>query len=53
MKNKIIRELFKRLANAPERAANEYLKELSGKDRTEAETLIRALNIDIKDGEEK
>lgn len=51
MKNKIIRELFKRLATAPERAANEYLNELSGDDRTEAETLIRALKIKIGDEE--
>ena len=48
MKNGIIRELMKRLANAPERVANAYLSELDGHDRAEAERLIKALNIPIK-----
>ena len=48
MKNSIIRELFKRLSNAPQTVANDYLKELSGKDRTEAERLIKALGIEIE-----
>jgi len=45
MKNSILRELFKRLASAPETVANDYLKELSGQDRTDAERLLKALNI--------
>ena len=45
MKNSIIREIFKRLAKAPEIVVNDYLKELSGKDKDEAERLIKALNI--------
>lgn len=48
MKNGIIRELFKRLANAPKRVANDYLKELEGQDKKDAERLIKALNIEIK-----
>ena len=47
MKNGIIRELMKRLANAPAHVAKEYLKELTGEDRTDAERLIKALGIDI------
>ena len=47
MKNGIIRELMKRLANAPAHVAAEYLKELTDEDRKEAERLIKALGIDI------
>ena len=53
MKNSILRELFKRLANAPERIASEFLKELQGKDKEDAERLIKALNIQLKGDEEK
>ena len=53
MKNSILRELFKRLATAPERIANDYLNELEGKDKEEAERLIKALKIKVKEGEEK
>ena len=49
MKNSILRELFKRLATAPEIVANDYLNELSGHDREEAERLIKALKIKIGD----
>lgn len=52
MKNGIVRELFKRLAHAPERVANDYLKELQGQDKKDAERLIKALNIDIKGDKE-
>ena len=48
MKNGIIRELMKRLANAPAHVAEQYLKELSEEDRKEAERLIKALGIDLK-----
>lgn len=53
MKNSILRELFKRLATAPEIVANDYLNELSGHDKEEAERLIKALKIKVKDGNEK
>lgn len=53
MKNSILRELFKRLANAPARIANDYLNELSGHDKEEAERLIKALEIKVKEGKEK
>lgn len=49
MKNGIIRELMKRLANAPAHVAEQYLKELSDEDRKEAERLIKALGIDLKE----
>lgn len=49
MKNGIIRELMKRLANAPKHVATEYLKELSAEDKADAERLIKALGIDLKD----
>lgn len=49
MKNSILRELFKRLATAPEIVANEYLNELSGHDKEEAERLIKALKIEIQE----
>lgn len=49
MKNSILRELFKRLAKAPEIVANDYLKELNEYDRAEAERLIKALKIKVKD----
>jgi hypothetical protein len=49
MKNGIIRELMKRLANAPAHVAEQYLKELSDEDRKEAERLVKALGIDLKE----
>ena len=49
MKNGIIRELIKRLANAPAHVATEYLKELPKEDRADAERLIKALGIDLKE----
>ena len=49
MKNGIIRELMKRLANAPVHVAKEYLKELSEEDKHDAERLIKALGIDLKE----
>lgn len=51
MKNGIIRELMKRLANAPAHVATEYLKELSEEDKADAERLIKALGIKIGDEE--
>ena len=48
MKNSILRELFKRLAAAPEIVANDYLSELQGHDKDEAERLIKALKIKVK-----
>ena len=48
MKNSILRELFKRLAAAPEIVANDYLNELQGHDKEEAERLIKALKIKVK-----
>lgn len=47
MKNSILREIFRRLANAPEIVVNDYLKELNDKDKEEAERLIKALKIPI------
>ena len=52
MKNSILREIFKRLATAPEIVANDYLNELLGHDKEEAERLIKALKIKVKDGNE-
>lgn len=49
MKNGIIRELMKRLANAPKHVAEQYLKELPKEDREDAERLIKALGIKIGD----
>ena len=48
MKNSILRELVKRLAAAPKIVANDYLNELQGHDKEEAERLIKALKIKIK-----
>ena len=49
MKNTIIRELLKRLANAPEIVAKQYLYSLTNvEDQNDCRRLLKALNIDIE-----
>lgn len=45
MKKSILKEFLSRLSNAPEKVIKDYLKELSGTDREDAERLAKALNI--------
>jgi len=48
MKNTIIRELMKRLANAPEIVAKQYLYGLTNvEDQNDCKRLLKALNINI------
>lgn len=52
MKNTIIRELMKRLANAPKIVAKQYLHTLTNnQDFNDCKRLLKALNIDT--GEEQ
>ncbi len=46
MKNTIIRELMKRLANAPKIVAKQYLAHLTNvEDKNDCKRLLKALNI--------
>ena len=46
MKNTIIRELMKRLANAPKIVARQYLANLTNvEDKNDCKRLLKALNI--------
>ena len=50
MKNTIIRELLKRLANAPKIVARQYLHSLTNvEDVNDCIRLLKALNIDVED----
>ena len=48
MKNTIIRELMKRLANAPKIVAKQYLAHLPEEDKNDCKRLLKALNIETE-----
>lgn len=53
MKNTIIRELMKRLANAPKIVAKQYLHTLTNnEDYNDCKRLLKALNIETEDKEQ-
>ena len=50
MKNAIIRELMKRLANAPETVAKQYLHTLNNvEDKNDCKRLLKALGIETEE----
>lgn len=52
MKNTIIRELMKRLANAPKIVAMQYLNTLQEEEQNDCKRLLKALNIEPEDKEQ-